>query len=388
MWCNSISHCSSCGFFVSINPNKVVPSDFAWLHGQCAWTCAYCKAFPPMYLLEEHDGREPPQLPRASPATRWKTTIDYTHHKGCEVGEIPKKILKWNFRIGENWKWLKTQKWRQQKRAGRREMKTEEKWQKRSKDRGKVKTAENWRQKSEDTKQLKKPNTKDGRKLTEDNCSLKRSDKTQVKEQTTKGSERAGNARRKSFGRTKNKKQNTTEKAKKLKIGGKWRKKRNEAHEQWNSAEMHTAEKWRNTERQTADCCRVVGAARAFPLRFARQWFFNAVELFRQRNRAIFVSHAMHLGHGLGNLIWATGTACNRLRWSAHGRVFLTLNLNSKWVNEMRDCDVQLCLAILGCKMQWLLPWWLPQFHCGLPVFAQCKRFLVKVTFAQKSPFF
>lgn len=154
-----------------------------------------------------------------------------------------------------------------------------------------------------------------------------------------------------------------------------WRKKRNEAHEQWNSAEMHTAEKWRNTERQTADCCTVVGAARAFPLRFARQWFFNAVELFRQCNRAIFVSHTMHLGHGLGNLIWATGAACTRLRWSAHGRVFLTLNLNSKWVNEMRDCDVQFCLAILGCKMEWLLPWWLPQFHCGLPVFAQRKRF-------------
>jgi hypothetical protein len=53
---------------------------------------------------------------------------------------------------------------------------------------------------------LKKPNTKDGRKLTEDNCSLKRSDKTQVKEQTTKGSERAGNAKRKSCGRTRNKK--------------------------------------------------------------------------------------------------------------------------------------------------------------------------------------
>lgn len=186
-----------------------------------------------MYLLEEHDGREPPQLPRGSPATRWKTTIDYRHHEGCEVGEIPKKILKWNFRIGENWKWLKTQKWRQQKRAGRREMKTEEKLQKRSKDRGKVKTAENWRQKSEDTKQLKKPNTKDGRKLTEDNCSLKRSDKTQVKEQTTKGSERAGNAKRKSCGRTRNKKTKHNWKGRKLKTGGKWNGRKLKKEEEW-----------------------------------------------------------------------------------------------------------------------------------------------------------
>ena len=119
-------------FLVSINPNKVVPSDFAWLHGQCAWTCAYCKAFPPMYLLEEHDGREPPQLPRASPATRWKTTIDYRHHEGCEVGEIPKKILKWNFRIGEFLKVVedsevKTAKTCRQKRNEDRRKVTEEK---------------------------------------------------------------------------------------------------------------------------------------------------------------------------------------------------------------------------------------------------------------------